>query len=333
MTMNKYILAVGAACLAMPVIAIAEPILNAPADVAAVKAFEQANAEQLDVNKLADTYAADAVVLDYMIGGLYQGRAAIKEGMSKQLAAIKSVKATIREHNIVTDGNFACDMQTTDYEVVTKDGSPASLSLRQMDVIQRIGGKWQIVQQHVAALKDNKTGNAVMKDLAVRGDQNWPQDMTFGEPLPVDQAKQEITKWTHDSIMVVGIDAIMPYYGPGEGEMVQYVPTAPGNIRGKSEMYAYYAPSMNSFTGLETKLPVLKIDTDGVIGAQIDIQDINMHLKGGKEQKLYWRQSDCLHRVGSKWYGVLTMSSFPVDMATGKMDGKWEGFPAGDEKR
>jgi hypothetical protein len=40
--------------------------LNASTDVAEVRAFEQKNAEQLNSAVLAETYAPDAVVLDYM---------------------------------------------------------------------------------------------------------------------------------------------------------------------------------------------------------------------------------------------------------------------------
>jgi ketosteroid isomerase-like protein len=318
-------LAATMALLAVP--AMAQTAANAPEDVAAIKAFEQANAEQNDASVLSQAYAADAVVLDYMTGGIYTGRAAIRDAMAKQIAPIKSVRAEIREHNIVTSPGFACDMQTTDFHYETRDGKTGVLSLRQMDAIKKIDGRWQIVQEQVAALNDPKTGNAVMTDLPTRGDKIWPADFGLGAPMAEDKAREQIKTWTDVSLRVVGIDAIMPFYGPGENELVQYGPTVPGNVRSKSEMYAYYAPSMNSFVGLETKTPVLKIDTDGLLGAQIDVQDITMHLKNGKTQALYWRQSDCVRRVGDKWYGVLNMSSFPTDLKTGKTDSRWAEFP------
>lgn len=307
--------------------AIAQTAANAPADVAAIRAFEQANAEQTNASVLSQAYAADAVVLDYMSGGIYTGRTAIANAMAAQIAPLKSVRAEIREHNIVTSPGFACDLQTTDYHYTTRDGKAGVLSLRQMDAIKKIDGRWQIVQQQVAALNDPKTGNAVMTDLPTRGDKVWPADFSLGAPMPEDKARAEIRTWTDVSLRVIGIDAIMPFYGPGENELVQYGPTIPGNVRSKSEMYAYYAPSMNSFASLDTKTPVLKIDSDGLLGAQIDVQDITMHLKDGKAQALYWRQSDCVRRVGEKWYGVLNMSSFPTDMKTGKTDSRWAEFP------
>jgi uncharacterized protein (TIGR02246 family) len=306
-------------------------MLGAPADVAAIKDFEQKNAEQLDAEVLAQTYAPDAVMIDYMVGGVYQGREAIKKAVGEQLAAVKSVKATIREHNILTNGRFACDMLTTDFAFEEKGGRTGSLSLRQMDALQKIDGKWQVVQSQVAALNDPKTGKAVMNDLAVRGDMVWPADMQVGAPVAVNQAREEIDKWTYDSLRVVGIDAILNYYGPNERELAMYAPTAPGNIRGKTEMRAYYAPSMNSFQSVDTKTPILKIDTDGQLGAQIDVQEIVLHLKDGKTQPLYWRQSDCVRRVGGKWYGVFDMASFPVNLQTGKTESQWSAFPVGSQ--
>jgi ketosteroid isomerase-like protein len=328
--MKRILVAVGVACCAAPAIAQTAP-LNAPADVAAIKDVEQKNAQLLDIDVLAQAYAPDAVVLDYMTGAIYQGRDAIKAAMGKQIAPIKTVKATITEHNIVTDGQFACDMLTTDFNFEDKAGKTGALSLRQMDALRKVDGKWQVVQQQVSALNDPKTGDAVMSNLVVRGDMAWPADMTVGAAVPVSQARAEIDKWTNDSLRVVGIDAILKYYGPNEAEVAMYAPTAPGNIRGKTEMRAYYAPSMNSFASLETKTPILKIDTDGQLGAQIDTQEIVLHLKDGKTQPLYWRQSDCVRRTGDTWYGVLNMSSFPVNLKTGKTESQWSTFPAGSQ--
>ena len=323
--MNRTLLVAGIACLALPAMAAAQ--LNAPTDVAAIKAFEQTNAEQLDAAALALTYAPDAVVLDYMTGGIYQGRPAIKTAVTALLAPLKSVKANIREHNIVTDGQFACDMLTTDYTFQDRASKSGSLSLRQMDALQKIGGRWQVVQSQVAALNDPKTGMAVMKDLQVRGDIAWPADMTLGAAMPPAEARKEIETWANVSMRVVGIDAVMPFYGPNEGEVAMYAPTVPGNLRGRSEMRAYYTASMNSFESVTTVTPILKVDTDGVLGAQIDVQEITLHLRDGKTQPLYWRQSDCVRRVGDKWYGILDMASFPVDLKTGKTDSKWSAFP------
>jgi ketosteroid isomerase-like protein len=315
------------ACLSAPLAA--ETPINAPDDVAAIRAFEQQNAEQMDPAVLGQAFAPDAVILDYMTGGVYHGRAEIQKGMAAQIAPLKSVSAKILEQSTLTDGDFACTMLTTNYQVVMHDGSKASMTLRQMDALRKIGGKWQVLQEQVAVPQDTKTGLALLDDQQVRGDIVWPASTASSQTVPEAQALKEIETWTNVSLRVVGIDAILPYYGPGETEIAVYAPTAPGNVRGKTEMRAYYAPSMNSFTSVDTKTPVLKIASNGRIGAQVDIQEIVLHLKNGKTQSLYWRQSDCVHRVGGKWYGVLNMSSFPVDLKTGKSDSKWSDFPVG----
>jgi ketosteroid isomerase-like protein len=325
--MRGIVFAAGAAFLAIP--AAAAAAINAPEDIAAVAAFEQKNAEALNGAIVAQTYAPDAIVLDYMTGGVYQGRAAIQNAVTEQLAPLTAISAKILEQSTVTDGDFACTMFTASFEFVKRDGTKGAVTLRQMDALKKIDGKWQVVQEQVAAPQDTKTGMAVMHDVQVRGDMVWPTSIASGEAVPREQALKEIEEWTNVSLRVVGIDAILPYYGPGESEVAMYAPTAPGNVRGKAEMRAYYAPSMNAFSSLETKTPVLKIDSNGRLGAQLDIQDITLHLKNGKTQALYWRQSDCVHRVGGKWYGVLNMASFPVDLKTGKSESKWSSFPVG----
>lgn len=62
-----------------------------------------------------------------MTGAVYQGRPAIQAAVTTLLAPLKSVSATIREHNIVTDGDFACDMLTTDFSFEDKSGTPNGL--------------------------------------------------------------------------------------------------------------------------------------------------------------------------------------------------------------
>ena len=323
----RELLTAGLVFLAGP--ALAAPILNAPKDVAAIHAIEHRNAVELDDTALARAYAPNAVVLDYMTGGVYRGRAAIKKGFAAQLTPIKSVSARILEQNVITDGRFACDLMTTNFHFVTKSGKAGAVSLRQMDALEKLHGRWEVVQEQVSAPEDPKTGMAVMSNLPIRGDIAWPADMAASQTIPPAQAYKEIRRWTHDSLRVIGINAILPYYGPGAEELAMYGPILPGNLRGKAQMRAYYAPSMNSFASLVTTTPVLKINTDGTLGAQIDIQNITLHLKNGKTQALYWRQSDCVHRIAGKWYGILDMSSFPVDLTTGKTATTWAAFPMG----
>ena len=83
--MKGTFLAAGMACLAAP--ALAATAFNAPADVAAIKAVEQKNAEHLDVTELRKSFAPDAVILDFMSGGVDQGRPAIEKAVAGVLGS------------------------------------------------------------------------------------------------------------------------------------------------------------------------------------------------------------------------------------------------------
>lgn len=299
--------------------AMAAPAINAPADVAAIKALEQQNAVALDPAALARTYAPNVTVLDFMKGGIYRSRQAFQAAETPQLKRLKTITANIPEQNIVTDGSFACDMLTLNFNFTTQDGKSNTMSLRQMDALQKIAGKWQVVQEQLAVLKDPASNKPVMTDFKTDGDMVWPASIDDFQTVPVAQARREILDWANTSFRVIGIKAIVPYYGPGEDEYAAYAPTAPGNIRGLKGLYDYYAPSMNYFKSIEMHTPVLGIATDGTLGSEISVQLITLHLWDGKTKPLYWRQSDCLHRVGGKWYGLLTQSSFPLDAQTGQM--------------
>lgn len=321
----KVIFMAGLTFFAAPVLA--APVLNAPDDVMAIKALEQQNGEQLKAADFARTFAPDAILVDYMVGGVYQGRPAIRKRAAARLAPLKSLTANLREQHVLTDGKFACDMLTADFQFVTQTGSSGAISLRLMDALKKAHGQWQVVQEQIAMPSDPRTGMAVSKDLQVRGDIIWPSSMTIDDAIPLETAKTEVLEWINVSMRVVGIDAVLPYYGPGSEEVVMYAPTAPGNLRGKAEMHDYYAPSMNSFESLVIKTPVLKVDTDGALGAVLGIQNITLHLRTGKTQPMYWRQSDCVARVNGKWYGLEDLASFPVDLKTGKSAAKWDSFP------
>lgn len=311
----KKILAAGLVCVAGP--AMAASVWNSPADVAAIGALELQNkVVQLDGAHVASTFAPDAVLLNYGTGEIYQGRAEIQGAATS--AHFQSVRNNIREQSILTNGSFACVLQTVDYQYVTPQGDPDTLSLRQMDALRKTGGRWEVVQEHLSAPMDPTTGMAVTTNLEVRGNMVLPLDMTANQRVPVAQAQQEINKWAQDSFLALPVDTLMTYYGPGPNELVSYAPVSPGNLRGVAELRAFLAPALADTASLEITTPVLKIDTDGELGAQIDVQFIKTHFKSGKpDTTTYWRQSDCLRRVGGKWYGVMPMASFPVDLETG----------------
>lgn len=315
--MKNLVLAAGIACIALP--ALAKPVFNAPADIAAIKALEQQNASSLDAKAVAQNYAQHAIILDYTAGSIYRGRPQIEKSIGAVLAPIKSLTASLPEQSIFSDGSFACDLYTSSFQYTTKTGASGSLNLRQMDALEKIHGRWQVVQEQNAVLKDPKSDTPVTQNFALRGDMAWPAAMQDFQIVPPAQAKKEILNWTDYTFNAVGIAAVMPSYGPDADELAMYAPTTPGNIRGLKEMYAYYAPSMNAFKSLVVKTPILDIATDGILGSEISVQLITLHLHNGKSEPLYWRQSDCVHRVGGKWYGFEDMSSFPLDPKTGKM--------------
>ena len=103
--MKGIILAAGIACCAGP--ALGETTLGAPADVAAIKAFEQRNAEQLDAKALARTYAPDAasVAVYQELYGLYRklyfgfgARGGESIPCGDVLPALRRIAAAVREH-------------------------------------------------------------------------------------------------------------------------------------------------------------------------------------------------------------------------------------------
>lgn len=313
----KKFLVVGLLCVSAP--AMAASVWNSPADVAAIIAIEQQNKVHRDGADMATTFAPDAVVLNYMTGEIYEGRSEIQKAATAMQPPFKSASSNIREQSILTNGSFACVLQTVDYQFVTKDGQPGTLSLRQMNALKKNGGRWEIVQEHLSAPMDPTTGLAVTNNLQVRGNVIVPTDMKANQRVSVAQAEKELKIWTHDSFLVLPVDALMQYYGPGPNDLAAYAPTTPGNLRGIAELRAYLAPGLADTSSLEITVPHLKIDTDGELGAQIDVQFIKSNFKSGKpSETTYWRQSDCLRRVDGKWHGVMAMASFPVDLKTGK---------------
>ena len=67
------------------------PVFNAKKDLTAIRQVEEALATELDIDKVMQHYADDAVVLDLFSPGTFQGKAQIRAGFAPQLAAIKSV--------------------------------------------------------------------------------------------------------------------------------------------------------------------------------------------------------------------------------------------------
>jgi ketosteroid isomerase-like protein len=204
------------------------------------------------------------------------------------------------------------------FDAKMKDGKSQSLTLRQLDAFKKIDGQWRIIQQHISFPADPKTGMTVMDGpFAVRGPVKWSSNPLPGPGVSPSQAKQEIRKWMDVGATSKGIDQLMGYYGPGDDVLV-FDLFYPGELRGKAEVRANYEPMMGAYDGVKVKMPEFAVDSDGSFGVQIDTQDIEMTMKDGSKKQLSFRQSDCLRRVGGKWYALFEMISFPMDPKTGK---------------
>ena len=87
---------------------------------------------------------------------------------------------------------------------------------------------------------------------------------------------------------------------------------------GKNEIAEFYAPIMGSYTGISLTMPLFAVDSDGSFGVQIDTQQLTLTMKDGSTRKVALRQSDCMRRVGGKWYSFLEMVSYVADPQTMK---------------
>jgi hypothetical protein len=224
----------------------------------------------------------------------------------------------MRERSIVSDGHFACDAMTTDFQFVLKNGQTGSISLRQIDALEKIAGNWEIVLEDISAPMDPKTGMAELSGLPARGGMGWTQSILAGPAVSAAEGHDEILAWANAALRSIGLTNAMKAYGPGKNDALLYGEMAPGNVRGKPEIAAYYGPVMGSFSSVDLQLPLLTVNSDGLLGAQIDIQDLTLHLNSGTARRVTLREIDCLHRINGKWYSIAEMVSFPVDLKTGK---------------
>jgi ketosteroid isomerase-like protein len=293
-------------------------VFNAPSDVAAIKALENYIQTETDMDKLAGYYAPDAFVLDIYAPGIYKGREQIKAGFAPQLAAIRSMKHEMTEMNVATNGRFACAAMQIHFDTVLKSGQALKMSVREIDAFKKIDGKWQIAQQHVSLPVDAKTGMAVVDGpIKSQGPMAWS-----AHPLPApsttpDQAKQEIRRFMDIGGASTNLAQLMQYYGPGDDTLV-YDSFYPGELRGLKQVSGYYAAMMGGIAHSELTMPEFVADSDGGFGIQADTQDIKLTLKDGSTKYVSLRQSDCMRRVGGKWYSFFEMISFPVDAKSGK---------------
>lgn len=291
---------------------------NDPADVTAIKTIETALDTGTDMKGVIGYYAPNALVLDMIAPGIYQGRKQIDAAFTKQFAPVASVKPALQDMNIASDGKFACVAQRVSFHTVMKDGKAFDLSQRQLDALKKIDGKWQIIQEQISVPSDPKTGMAVTNGtLPVRGDAPWSADLFSGPATTPAKADAEIRNWVVTNSPIVDVDKMVQVLGPGD-LIVMYDLTTPGEYRGQKEIRTAYAPLMNSLTSAKVQLLKFVVDSDGIFAAQADTQNLQINFKNGMSKVITYRESDCYHRVDGQWKSFAESLSFPFDPKTGK---------------
>lgn len=310
------------AMLGTGAVAADKPVFNAPADVAGIKAVEAALATELDMEKVIGHYADDAVVLDIYAPGIFKGREQIHAGFAPQLAKIRSMKGTMPEMTIATNGNFGCAAMQIAFETTLKDGTQFKMNLRQLDAFKKIGGKWKVIQQHISLPLDPRTLDAIVDAPIQPRSVIWSAAPLAAPSTTKEKGDAEIREFMDVGGASIGLDMLMGYYGPGD-DLLVYDSFNPRALVGKKEVRDHYAAIMGSYKGIKLSMPNFTVDSDGSFGVQIDTQDLTLTMNDGSTKNISLRQSDCMRRIDGKWYSFFEMISYPVDMKTNKgvMDG------------
>jgi ketosteroid isomerase-like protein len=295
----------------------AAPRFNDPADVAAIEAVEEVLATELDIDKLMPLYADDAVVLDIFTPGVFRGKDEIRAGFAPQLGAIKSLTKTTPEMIVATNGTFGCAASQVAYQTVMKDGRTFRMNVRVLDALKKIDGRWKVVQQHLSLPVDPATLSALSDAPITPRSMPWSAMPLEAATTTPEKGKEEIREFMDVGGASVGLDKLMNYYGPGDDTLL-YDAFSSKALIGKKEIADFYAPIMDSYNGISLEMPLFVADSDGSFGVQIDTQHITLNMKDGTTRKVALRQSDCMRRIGGKWYSFLEMVSYPVDAGTMK---------------
>lgn len=318
--LRKVIGVLAAFCLGFAAMPAAAAAFNDPADVKAITAIEMAVATQTDISRIIGDYAPDAVVADTFLPGIYHGRTQIYNDFVPQVQALipSTLRATMPELNILSDGRMACAALEVHFTFELKNGKPMAASLRQLDGYRKVAGKWQIFEQQISYPEDAKTGMAVMDSiLPVNGPMVWGTAPLPGPAVSPAVAKAQIRSWLETTARATTIAEVESAYGPGDSELV-YDESMPGELRGLQQIGAHYAPVLSAVASAAVTFPLFTDDSDGLLGIQLDMQKLALTMKNGAKLAVSFRQSDCLRLVGGKWYSFFEMVSYPMDPKTGK---------------
>ncbi|WP_257539166.1 nuclear transport factor 2 family protein [Sphingobium sp. CFD-1] len=294
----------------------AKSVWNRPADIKAIRALESRLANSANAEDLSGLLADNVVLLDAYAPSVRRGRQEVIDAYRGHRDVLRSGQGRYTEMSVVSTPNFACSASQIRYDVKDQAGGGAK-EFRKLDVFKKIGGRWQLIQQHISVALDRQTYTATVNPLPVRGALTW-QDAKFSNvPVDVESARRGIVDWTEQALREVGLHSAMKFIAPGQDVLV-YGEFNPGNLRTREEVTAYWGPLYNSFSGLEVQSPVFEVDSDGLLGAQIDTQNITIAMKDGTRPRISIRQSDCLRQFDGKWQTFLEAVSYTVNRETGQ---------------
>jgi hypothetical protein len=145
----------------------------------------------------------------------------------------------------------------------------------------------------------------------------WAADAIPPVSQSPEEAKADIRKWLVANIIPLQVEEALATYGPGD-DMILFDTAFAREHRGKAEYRAYFGPLLAGTRAFDYKIPAFFADSDGALGALISKLDLKVSMQDGSTQYVSFRQSDCMRRVGGKWYSFLEMGSYPIDMTSGR---------------
>jgi uncharacterized protein (TIGR02246 family) len=137
------------------IVAVVLPIVakDSDADIKAVVDQFAAAWGSLDPSKAAPFYAKDANLVFYDVLPLkYTGWDEYDKGVRPHFAQFQSLKITPKgDLQVTRRGDVAWTTQTVGMDVTVKEGEGMALDMRQTLILEKRGGKWLIVHEHLSA--------------------------------------------------------------------------------------------------------------------------------------------------------------------------------------
>jgi ketosteroid isomerase-like protein len=316
--MAAYRVALGV-CIALtaPAAAMAAPAFNAAADVQAITALEKFVAPQTNISLIKHAYAPDAVVFDAAAPGTYTSREQFLAALAPQLAGVKSIAASIAGMEVISDGNLACAAFMPRFAVQLSSGGTVNLALRQLDMLQKLHGKWEIIGSHLSYAADPQTSRSMLDPPAAP----MPQLAISGNPFagpaaPAGSTDADLRAWTLRYALALNEQMQIATMGPGD-ETMAFDGFSPNPVNGRAALISYYTPLFAPMAGITGHFTYFHGQSDGTFGMEMSVQHLDVVLKSGRKWPLFIRQSDCLHYVKGQWYSMIDMNSYPTVMTTG----------------